>query len=140
MIILDTNVISEMMRPVPATQVDAWFAANPASLLFTTTLTQAEILYGVALLPPGKRHSALHVAALAVFDVDLAGRILPFDVDAAPLYADIAAARRKSGQPISQTDAQIAAVARSRGAAIATRNGSDFAGCGVPIVDPWRGP
>lgn len=137
MIILDTNVISEMMRSAPALKVSAWLAVNAASSLFTTALTQAEILYGLALLPAGKRRAALHAAAVATFAQDLGGRILPFDAEAALIYPEIAAARRKSGQPISQIDAQIAAIARSRGAAIATRNGRDFAGCGVTIVDPW---
>src|SRR5262245_57224653 len=126
MIILDTNVISEMMRPAPAPQVENWFAVNPASSLFTTALSQAEILYGLALLPAGKRQKSLHAAAQAMFDEELAGRILPFDSDAALIYPELAAARRKAGKPISQIDAQIAAIARSRGAAVATRDGGDF--------------
>lgn len=139
MIILDTNVISEMMRPAPAPQVEAWFAANPASALFTTALSQAEILYGLALLPAGKRRNALRAAIKSVFDEEFAGRVLPFDAEAASVYADLAAARRKAGKPISQIDAQIAAIARSRGAALATRDGRDFADCGLTIVDPWSG-
>jgi predicted nucleic acid-binding protein len=137
MIILDTNVISEMMRPTPAPQVQAWFAANPASSLFTTALTKAEILYGLALLPAGKRRNGLHAAALSMFDEDLAGRVLPFDSEAASIYPALAAERRKAGKPISQLDAQIAAIARSRGAAVATRDSGDFADCGLMLVDPW---
>lgn len=137
MIILDTNVISEMMLPAPAVQVQRWFAANPASFMFTTALSQAEILYGVALLPAGRRRNALHAAAQAMFEEDFAGRILPFDSDAARIYPELAATRRKAGKPISQIDAQIAAIARSRGAAVATRNGDDFTGCGLTLVDPW---
>jgi predicted nucleic acid-binding protein len=137
MIILDTNVISEMMRPVPASQVERWYAANPASLLFTTALSKAEILYGVALLPAGKRRNSLHAAAQAMFDEDFADRILPFDSDAALVYPELAAARRKAGKPISQIDAQIASIARSRGSVVATRNGDDFSDCGLTIVDPW---
>lgn len=138
MIVLDTNVISEMMRPKPVPEVSAWFARHTASALFTTTLTQAEILYGMALLPAGKRRTAIETAAKAVFEEDFAGRVLPFDSHAAAHFADIAAARRSRGQPISQIDAQIAAIARSRAAAIATRNGRDFAGCGVTLIDPWE--
>jgi len=137
MIVLDTNVISEMMRPNPSAAVSAWFETNPTSSLFTTTLTQSEILYGLALLPAGKRHAALRPAALTIFDEYLSGRVLPFDSAAALIYPEIAAARRKSGQPITQTDAQVAAIARSRGAALATRNVRDFAECGIAIIDPW---
>jgi predicted nucleic acid-binding protein len=137
MIVLDTNVISEMMRAHPAPRVSAWFAANPAPSLFTTALTEAEILYGLSILAAGKRRNALLAAAAAIFAEDLGGRVLAFDSPAAAAYAEIAAARRRSGQPISQTDAQIAAVAKSRGAALATRNTRDFSGCGVALVNPW---
>lgn len=137
MIILDTDVISEMMRPKPAAAVAAWFALQPTAALFTTALTQAEILYGLALLPAGKRRLALQAAATALFEEDFAGRLLPFDADAAPQFAEIAAGRRSLGQPISQTDAQIAAIARSRAASIATRNVRDFAQCGVALINPW---
>lgn len=138
MIVLDTNVISEMMRPAPALQVAAWFAAQNANALFTTALTQAEILYGLALLPEGQRREALIAAAKPIFQTDMAGRVLPFDAEAAVTYADIAAERRKAGKPISQIDAQIAAIARARGAALVTRNLSDFEGCGLTLIDPWR--
>jgi toxin FitB len=137
MIVLDTNVISEMMRPKPVARVVGWFAAQSPAALFTTALTQAEILYGMALLPQGKRRTALLAAANALFDHDFAGRLLPFDGDAAPHFAAIAAERRRLGRPISQTDAQIAAIARSRAARVATRNVRDFADCGVALVDPW---
>ena len=105
--------------------------------LFTTTLCQAEIYYGLALLPEGKRREALQAAARAKFEEDFAGRILPFDMDAALAYSMVAAGRRSSGQPISQFDAQIAAVARSRGGQLATRNARDFANCGIAVIDPW---
>jgi predicted nucleic acid-binding protein len=136
-IILDTNVISQMMRSAPDECVIAWLAAQPLSALFTTTLTQAEILYGLALLPEGRRREDLLAAAVPIFEEDMAGRILPFDSDAALMYPDIAAGRRRSGQPISQIDAQIAAIVRSRGARLATRNVRDFQGCGIEVVDPW---
>jgi predicted nucleic acid-binding protein len=138
MIVLDTDVISEMMRPAPTREVSNWFAGQAKSSVFTTALTQAEILYGLALLPAGKRRTALIAAAEPLFDEEFNGRILPFDSDAASIYPDIAAARRKAGRPISQIDAQIAAIARSRGASLATRNVSDFMDCGLVVVDPWR--
>ncbi len=138
MIVLDTNVLSELMRPEPDAAVVAWIGGQPMAGLFTTTLTQAEIFYGLALLPRGRRRDALVAAARPMFEVDLAGRVLPFDTDAALAYPDIAAGRRKGGRPISQIDAQIAAIARSRGARLATRNVSDFADCGIAVVDPWR--
>lgn len=137
MIVLDTNVLSEMLRPKPSEQVESWMAAQSPALLFTTTVTQAEILYGVALLADGRKRGKLSAAIGAIFDEDFAGRILPFDTDAAAAYAAIAAARKNAGRPISQFDAQIAAITRSRGAVLATRNTRDFEGCGIELADPW---
>ena len=137
MIVLDTNVLSELMRAEPSATVAAWVANRPASSLFTTAVTQAEILCGVALLPQGERRAALARAVVGMFEEDFVGRVLPFDAAAARAYADIAAERRRLGQPITQFDAQIAAIARSRGAAVATRNVADFADCGVSVLDPW---
>jgi len=136
MIVLDTNVISELMRREPDPRVMAWIAEQPMAGVFTTTLTQAEIFYGLALLPEGRRDDLL-AAARPMFDVDLAGRVLPFDTDAAATYPEIAAGRKQGGKPISQIDAQIAAIVRSRGARLATRNVRDFADCGITVVDPW---
>jgi predicted nucleic acid-binding protein len=137
-IVLDTNVLSEMMRPEPDSTVAAWISARPASSLFTTTVTLAEILYGVRLLPSAKRRSSLETAVSEMFATDFAGRVLPFDQAAAQAYAEIAAARRRAGRPITQFDAQIAAIARSRDAGVATRNVVDFEGCGIGVIDPWR--
>lgn len=138
MIVLDTNVISELMRRAPATTVMAWLSTQPLSGVFTTTLTQAEIFYGLALLPEGSRRQGLLSAARGLFDEDLAGRVLPFDTDAARIYPEIAASRQRRGQPISQIDAQIAAIVRSRGARLVTRNVRDFADCGISVLDPWN--
>lgn len=138
MIVLDTNVLSELMRSRPDAQVEVWFAAQPAPGLFSTTVTQAEILLGVALLPPGRRRTRLASAAEAMFEIDLAGRVLPFDIAAAREFASIVASRRRAGRPIAQADAQIAAITRSRGALLATRNVADFDRCGITVVDPWR--
>jgi predicted nucleic acid-binding protein len=136
-IVLDTNIISEMMRPNPEIRVVEWLAAQPLSSMFTTTVTQAEILYGLALLPEGRRRDDLVAAVRPIFDETMAGRILPFDGDAARAYPAIVVDRRQSGHPISQFDAQIAAIVRSRGASLATRNTRDFAGCGIDMIDPW---
>ena len=137
MIVLDTNVLSEVMRPVPAAEVLHWFARHAASSLYTTTITQAEILYGLELMPKGKRRSALQSRADEMFQEDFADRVLPFDTDAARMFARIAGARRASGRPIAQWDAQIAAIARSRGATLATRNTADFEHCGITLLNPW---
>jgi predicted nucleic acid-binding protein len=137
-IILDTNVLSEMMRPEPNSTVAAWISARPASSLFTTTVTQAEILYGAKLLSSVRRRTRLEAALNEMFASDFAGRILSFDQAAAQAYAEIAAARRRAGRPIAQLDAQIAAIARSRDAAVATRNVADFERCGIGVIDSWR--
>jgi len=137
-IILDTNVLSELMKPAPAESVVRWMAAQPATSLYTTSITQAEIFHGIMLLPSGRRRNAFEAAAEAMFNEDFAGRILPFGSDAARPYARIAAERRRAGRPISHFDAQIAAIARSTGAAIATRNVADYAGCGVKVINPWE--
>lgn len=138
MILLDTNVVSELMKPVPARPVAAWAALHAATSLYTTSITEAEILHGVMLLPAGQRRARLQVAAEAMFGEDFRGRVLPFGSEAARAYALIAAQRRRSGRPISHFDAQIAAIGRSTRASIATRNTADFEGCGVELVDPWR--
>ena len=138
MIVLDTNVLSELLRPAPTPQVLRWVAAQPASQLFTTTITQAEILYGIEILPKGKRRSALQSVVEAIFEQNFAGRVLPFASDAARLFASIVASRRTLGRPIEKFDAQIAAIARSHRAAIATRNTPDFDDCGVTVLDPWN--
>jgi predicted nucleic acid-binding protein len=138
MIILDTNVLSEVMKPAPAAEVLAWMAAQPAASLCTTSITQAEILHGLMLLPAGRRRRALEAAATSMFAEDFEDRVLGFGTDAALPYARIASERRRAGRPISHFDAQIAAIARSTGAAIATRNLRDFDGCGVRLVDPWK--
>ena len=137
MILLDTNVLSELMRPRPGPGVEHWMAAQPDSSLFISAITEAELRYGVALLPPGKRRAGLASMVAAMLAEDFAGRILPFDSAAATAFAEIAAARRRAGHPITQADAQIAAIAASRGAALATRNVPDFDGCGIAVVNPW---
>jgi len=137
-IVLDTNVISELMRPVPEPAVEIWVGAQTAAGLFISAITEAELRYGLALLPDGRRRERLLAQLEAMLAEDFAGRILPFDSAAAGTYAAIAAARRQTGRPISQADAQIAAIAASRGAAIATRNVSDFIECRIAVLNPWE--
>lgn len=136
MIILDTNVVSELMRREPHPAVLRWVAAQPRALLHVTALTVAEILLGIELLPAGERRRLLAAQAEGLFAEDLAGRLLGFDAAVAPAYAAIVARRRRAGQPIGVVDAMIAAIARRHGAAVATRDG-DFADCGVPLINPW---
>jgi predicted nucleic acid-binding protein len=138
MILLDTNILSELMRPAPEAAVEQWLADQPEASVFISSITEAELRYGAKIMPPGKRQAALATQIEGVIAEDFSGRILPFDSPAAVAFADIAAQRRQAGRPISQADAQIAAIARSRGAAIATRNVSDFEGCDIKIIDPWQ--
>lgn len=138
MIILDTNVLSELMRPRPDRRVVEWVSARSSSSLWTTAITMAEILHGLMLLPRGRRRTELEAAARAVFAEDLDGRVLGFGPEVAEAYAEVASARQRAGRPISAFDAQIAAIARVAGAAIATRNVDDFADCGPAVVDPWK--
>jgi predicted nucleic acid-binding protein len=138
MIVLDTNVLSEVLRPSPDVRVMTWLEQQSRTALFTTTVTEAEILYGLRLLPDGARKEALSAVVQAVFADDFAGRLLSFDSESAAMYAEIASSRRRRGRPISQFDAMIAATTHSRGATLATRNVKDFEDCGVPVIDPWN--
>jgi predicted nucleic acid-binding protein len=137
MIILDTNVLSELLRPDPARQVERWLAAQDGTKVYFTTVGEAELRHGVAILPKGRRRNALATAIEGLLDEDFRDRILPFDRPAARAYATIAAERRAAGRPISQFDCQIAAIARAREATVATRNTSDYEGCGIALIDPW---
>jgi toxin FitB len=137
MIILDTNMLSELMRPRPAAQVFAWFSRQAATELFTTAITEGEILLGIELLAKGKRREAFLAAAEVMFAQDLGGRIVGFGSEAARAFAKIVAYRRALGRPINHADAQIAAIVQVRGAKLATRNVSDFNDCGVELVNPW---
>ena len=140
MIVLDTNVLSELMRPKPSARVAAWIAQQPLADFFTTAITEAEIFYGIELLAKGKRRDGLLAAAEGMFTDNFAGRVLAFESDAARHFARIAAHRRELGRPISHADTQIAAIVRAHGATLATRNGSDFADCNITLIDPWRAP
>ena len=137
MIILDTNVVSEIMRDNPRREVLGWLDVHLASELFITAVPESEIRAGIAFLPGGRRKRDLTEASERAFSLLFSERILAFDSEAARMYAIIAAARRAAGRPISHADCQIAAIARSHQAQIATRNINDFSGCGVEIVNPW---
>ncbi len=139
MILLDTNIVSELMRLAPSAKVTTWLAGQPAPRLFLSAVTEAELRYGVAVLPAGRRRDDLHSAVEAMLAIDFASRILPFDSAAAIAYAELVAARREAGRPIAQLDAQIAAVAKSRGGALATRNIAEFEGCGIILINPFEG-
>jgi hypothetical protein len=136
--LLDTNVVSELMKATPDARVVAWIDDLPRVELFVASITQAEPRYGVALLPPGRRRDEIARAVDAVFAELFRERIWPFDSAAAAAYADIGATRRRAGRPIGAFDAAIAAVARSRGAILATRNSADFVGRGVEAINPWK--
>lgn len=139
-VLLDTNVLSELLRPSPHDAVLAWVASQPAERLYVSAVTQAEMLLGARLLPAGRRRRELEAALAAMFDEDFAGRVLPFDRHAVPGYVGVVAARRAAGRPISQFDAQIASIALRHKLQLATRNTADFEGCGLRLVDPWRAP
>ena len=138
MILLDTHVLSELMRPATSRGVENWLGRQPAAAVFIAAITEAELRYGLALLPEGRRRRRLLAQAEAMLAEEFAGRVLSFDSPAALAYARIAAARRLLGRPIAQADAQIAAIAASRGASLATRNAADFVDCGIDVVDPWN--
>jgi hypothetical protein len=135
MVILDTNVISEMARNVPEPSVAAWYLRQDSGSLFTTTVTLAEVMYGIDLLPAGGRRDRLSQFARDFFQGEFAGNILPFDEASAIHYAWIRAGKRRLGLNMSALDAQIAAIASG---AVATRNVDDFEGCGIAVVNPWN--
>ena len=137
MFLLDSNVVSELLRPSPEPVVEDWVGDRRATDLYFSAISEAELRYGVAILPAGRRQTALASAIEAILREDFVDRILPFDSDAAREYADIAAARRAAGRHFAPADCQIAAIARSRGMAVATRNVRDFEDIEVEVVDPW---
>jgi len=136
-ILLDTNVISELMRASCHPAVLAFVNGRPAASLFTAAICEAELRYGLARLPLGARRRSLETALNRFLAVGLSGRVLPFDSRAASCYGEIRAAREAGGRPIITADALIAATARAYGAAIATRDASGFAESGVDLFDPW---
>ncbi len=136
MIILDTNVVSEPGKPQPSERVLRWFTQF-SSELYVTAITQAEMHYGFLRLPAGKKRTALIEQARQIFTADFAGRVLPFDSSAAEEFAAIAAEREKAGLEVKIFDSQIAAIARTHGASVATRDTKDFLHTGVTLINPW---
>ncbi|HTC87281.1 MAG TPA: type II toxin-antitoxin system VapC family toxin [Bryobacteraceae bacterium] len=137
MIILDTNTLSETLKPAPSNILLRWLASQDTVSIYTTAISQAEMLYGVEALPPGKRRQHLAQVVEEIFAEDFAGRVLPFDQESAREFAKIVASRKAAGRPISQFDAMIAGIARSQSAAVATRNTGDFEHCGIRLINPW---
>ena len=135
--ILATNVASEIVSPRPNPVVMDWWRSQILGDMFTTAVTEAEMRYGLAIMPVGHRHSSLLVRTDHLLRVYLTTRILSFDSAAARIYADIRSHRRAIGRPIELPDAQIAAIARSHDMAVATRNIADFTDCGVELINPW---
>lgn len=138
MFVLDTNILSAMMSLRPVPEVAAWVAGHDEELLFTTSISHAEILSGLAVMAEGRRRLDLEGAARAIFVEDFEGRVLSFDMAAAAAYAEIFAARRKAGRPTATFDLMIASIARCRGASVVTRDTGGFAGCGLTLINPWE--
>lgn len=137
MIVVDTNVTSELMRPAPSPIVEAWVRRHSASELYTTSITLAEIRYGIERLPAGSRKNQLSATAAEVFSA-FADHVLPFDAEAAAVYAVIVSRRERAGTPIVGFDAQISSICRTRHATLATRNVKDFDNTGIEVIDPWQ--
>ena len=135
---LDTNVVSELMRAQPDAAVLRWMDAQSPTSLWLNSVVVSELLYGVAKLPKGKRKEQLILAVAAMVDEDFAGRVLSFDVDAAAEYASLVVMRENTGLSVSMADAQIAAICLSQGATLATRNTKHFEGLGLTLINPWR--
>lgn len=138
MIVLDTHVLSELTRPVPEPKVLIWLEAQTMDELFTTAISRGEMLYGVHVLPAGRRRESLLREVEGIFSTDMPGRVLPYDEAAADGHAEISAQRRRRGRATSPSDAMIADIVRSRGATLATRNVRDFDDCGIALIDPWH--
>ncbi len=137
MLLLDTNVLSALVRTEPEAAIAAWLSAQREPSLCTAAICQAELWAGISIMPDGRRRIALEQAVHAMFVEEFEGRVLPFDEHAAFAYADIFAARRRAGRPGAATDLMIAATARTHDATVVTRNVRDFDGCGVSVVNPW---
>lgn len=138
MILLDTNVISEMMKSLPLPRVIAWLDRQESSQLYISTVTIAEISYGLGVLPNGKRRHYLEKAFHKVLKYAFNQRILPFHEAAAFCYGKLMANRKNKGRPMSVLDGQIAAIASAHEAALATRNVRDFEGCQLELIDPFN--
>ena len=137
MIVLDTNVLSALMRTTPDPIVVRWLNRQPSDAVWITSITVFETRFGLAVLPRGRRRRALETAFEHVLNEDLERRVLDFDAVAAASAAALAVARRQTGRPVDLRDTQIAGIALARRATLATRNVRHFADLDVPVVDPW---
>lgn len=137
MIVLDTNVLSALMRPEPDPALDSWLDSLPPESVWTTTVTLFEVRYGLELLPAGRRRRRLEDAFVAVITGEIAGRVLMFDEAAALAAGTIAGALHRAGRNVEIRDIQIAGIVAARKATLATRNTRDFKGLGLPLIDPW---
>lgn len=137
MIVLDTNVVSEAMKPEPDAAVRAWLNDQAAETLYLSSVTLAELLFGIAVLPAGKRKNMLARALDGLMEL-FEGRVLPFDADAARHYAELAMTARSGGRGFPTPDGYIAAIAASRGFMVASRDTSPYGACGLQVVNPWK--
>lgn len=137
MIVMDTNVVSELARPRPNQRVIEWVDAQDALNVMITALTAAEVRAGIAVLPEGRRKRDVELRMESLLTDTFAGFVLNFDIGSSAHYANIVANRRRAGKPISVFDAQIAAVCRQHEAVLATRNTADFTGTGIQLINPW---
>ncbi len=137
MMALDTHVVSELMRPAPHPQVLAWLDAQVPDTLWLTSVSVAELLFGIARLPDGARKQAFAQAAQCMLEEDFANRVLGFDLEAASIFADLAATGERAGRPIGLADGQIAAICLAHNTPLATRNERDFASLGLQVINPW---
>ena len=140
MVVLDTNVVSEMMKAAPSTTVLSWMNDQDASQLFLTAITVGEIRYGLRVLPQGKRRRSLEEGFERILAEGFAGRVLAFDEAAAHRYGEVMGRRQEIGRPLAIPDGQIASIAWSNGYAVATRNVQDFLECGVEVINPFDIP
>jgi hypothetical protein len=138
LILLDTNVVSELMRPRPEPRVSDWAAAQPLATLAVAAVSVMEVRFGIAVLPAGRKRDELDSKLRQFLAQGFAGRVLPLDAAAANACADIRALRKRAGRPIATEDAMIAGIARAHGATMATRDIGGFAGCGLVLVNPWQ--
>ena len=138
MILLDTNIVSEVMRAMPAESVLEWLNEQDSSELYVSTITIGEIVYGLRVLPDGKRRSGLNEKFERFIAQAFAQRVVPYDEPSARLYGEVMGARKELGRPMSVPDGQIAAIARSNHMAVATRNVTDFERCGIEIINPFE--
>ena len=138
--VFDTNVLSEVMKEQPHSAVAGWLRACPPEAMFTTAISRGEIVYGIRRLPDGARRRRLERAAMTMFAEEFPGRVLPFDAEAADLYADLRIMRAHEGHPLAVEDGMIAAIAKAHAATVVTRDVGGFARCGVALINPWEGP